>query len=439
MQKIKQKKVLLLWLSVILLGIVFISTWHLRMILVENIRINEGDLHYVNLKSPFSLHVRADKEGIINLNGSSTCTERRKITTDNLTLEALSLGEVNLEFSLFGLIPLREVTVSVLPEIKVVPGGHSIGIKLHSEGVIVSGFYSVDHKNFSPAQEAGVKIGDIIIAIEDEKINDINEVAEIINQLGEREITFTIKRNGEYLKVPLQPVFIEASDCYRVGLYIRNTAAGVGTLSFYDKDSGIYGALGHVIMDLDSNKPLEIIDGQIVKANIVNITAAQKGQPGEKTGIFIEHEDIMGSIEKNCSFGIFGKINHIDEQNSPYPEPLPLATTSQVEEGPAEILTVIEGEAIENFEIEIEKVIKQAIPGDKSMIIKVTDERLLEITGGIVQGMSGSPIIQNGKLVGAVTHVFVNDPTRGYGIFIEWMINEAGTGNDKKNILLFLK
>lgn len=433
MLKQMQKKNLLFWLIFILLTSMFAFSWHLRLAFADNLRLTKGDSYYVNLQTPFSIYVNLDKEGIIDLNGTHVCKRSNKFRITNpLTMEAMSLGKVKLEFSLFGIIPFRQMTVNIVPEIKLLPGGHSIGIKLYSEGVIVTGFHIIEQKNyfFSPAEKAGVKIGDTIIAVEGETINSINEAAELLAYQGSKgKITLTIRRAGKLIELSVSPMYAQDAGSYRIGLYIRDTAAGVGTLSFYEKETGRYGALGHVIMDSETKAPFEIKDGRIVEASIVSIEVAKRGQPGEKSGVFVEHDGILGSISKNTRFGIFGNIFHIDKQNTPRPYPLPLATSSQVKEGPAEILTVIEGEEIESFAIEIENVITQGAPSTKSMIIRVVDEELLSATGGIVQGMSGSPIIQNEKLVGAVTHVFINDPTRGYGIFMEWMAKKAGLYN----------
>jgi stage IV sporulation protein B len=347
-----------------------------------------------------------------------------------LHFSAQSLGSVNLEFRLFGVIPLRQLKVNVLPEKKLMPGGHSIGIKLHSEGVLVVGHHLVRGSDFSasPAKEAGIEVGDIILAMDGVALQDANQVAEIINRPGSagKTISFLLKRESRLLTREVTPLYCLETGRFRIGLYVRDTAAGVGTLTFYDPETRIYGALGHVITDVDTNQPIEVRDGQVVKANIVSIKAARRGQPGEKTGIFQEDRDIIGNIEKNCLFGIFGKLSSMEPVAGSRIIPVPIALMSQVEVGPAEILTVLEGDNIERFDIEIQRVYQQNRPSDKGMVIRVTDERLLETTGGIVQGMSGSPILQKGRLVGAVTHVFVNDPTRGYGIFIEWMVMESG-------------
>ncbi|MBS4030814.1 MAG: SpoIVB peptidase [Clostridiales bacterium] len=405
--------------------------WRMWVNLQADLRILEGEQHYVNIASPITVHVKGDKNGVIALNGVPVSQQANKLNLRApIILSAQSLGSVNLEFRLFGVIPLRQMTVNVLPEQKLIPGGHSIGIKLHSEGVLVVGHHMVRGQTVStsPAKDAGIEMGDVIIAIEGVQLQDANQVAELIAKHGSpgKILHFSVKRGDQDFIKNVEPLLCQETGRYRIGLYIRDTAAGVGTLTFFDPKSNVYGALGHVIADVDTNQPIVVRDGQIVKANIVNIKPARRGYPGEKTGIFQEDHDIAGTIEKNGIFGIFGTLSRMEPTSGSVNKPMPIALMSQVETGPAEILTVIEGENIERFDIEIQRVYNQSKPGDKGMVIRVTDERLLETTGGIVQGMSGSPIIQNDKLVGAVTHVFVNDPTRGYGIFIEWMVMESG-------------
>ncbi len=402
-----------------------LSLWQMQLQSADQVRILKGESHYVNMRLPF-LYVRGDRNDIILLNGSLISQELNRVQPP-YNMEALDLGQVQLEFSLFGKIPLRQITVNVLPEVYLVPGGHSIGIKLNSQGVAVVGFYYFEEegRSLSPAREAGVRIGDTILSINGEETGDVNRAAQLLEQAGDGRVTLLINRDGETVKISLNPVYSPADGSYRIGLYIRDSAAGVGTLSFYDPQTKQYGALGHVILDADTNKPVNLRDGTIVKAKIVDIKTAQRGQPGEKTGIFMEHDQFIGNIEKNTPFGIFGRIEEFRYGPSPYTEPIPMALASQVETGPAEILTVVEGEEIIRYSIEIEKVAYQTRPSDKGIIVRVVDEELLQHTGGIVQGMSGSPIIQNNRLVGAITHVFVNDPTRGYGIFMEWMHQEA--------------
>lgn len=235
----------------------------------------------------------------------------------------------------------------------------------------------------------------------------------------------SIKRNGQIVDKQLKPAFDVEDQAWRLGLYIRDSAAGVGTLTFYAPEQGVYGALGHVITDMDTQTAIEVEDGQVLQSSVTSINKSQHGEPGEKRAHFLKEGKILGNVVRNTPFGIFGKMKNVPTHGYDS-KPLPVAFAEEVKEGPAEILTVIGGQKVEKFKIDIVHVTKQSSPATKGMVIKITDKRLIENTGGIVQGMSGSPIIQNGKLVGAVTHVFVNDPTSGYGCFIEWMLQDAG-------------
>lgn len=417
------------WFSLATAVLLFFSYCEMRLSTDNEIRILKGETHYVNFSLPF-VYIKGDRDGIIKFNGDEIPTELSLINPP-YNLEAMSLGKVNLELSLFGRIPLRQITINVIPEVRLLPGGHSIGIKLFSQGVSVVGYYyfQAGGQSISPGRDAGIKIGDTILEINGEEADNVSRAARLLEKGGSAPIDILVLRDERKIMVTLKPVYSFDDESYRIGLYIRDSAAGVGTLTFYDPRSHRFGALGHVIMDSDTHKPVNLSNGTIVKAKIVDIKKAERGQPGEKTGLFLNQDRFSGAINRNCRFGIFGQIesfNYSDGScSSPYPEPIPMALASQVESGPAEILTVVDGEQIDSYDIEIERVSMQNQPSDKGLIIRIVDKKLLDLTGGIIQGMSGSPIIQDGRLAGAVTHVFVNDPTRGYGIFMEWMHQEA--------------
>ena len=308
-----------------------------------------------------------------------------------------------------------------------VPGGHSIGIKIHSDGVSVVGFYHFPSGGVSssPARNAGIKLGDSILAVEGEKVKNVKHTAELLQKAARKgSFTITIRRKDRVQDVSITPQHSDLDQEYRIGAYIRDTTAGVGTLSFYHPESLLYGALGHVIVDTDTRKPVDMSSGEIVKANIVHINPAQRGQPGEKTGVFLNQNDLSGSIDKNTPFGIFGHLEKVQDL-SPLSRSHPRGAGFPGQERAGTAADRAGGDTIRCFDMEIERVMPQKSPADKGLIIRITDRDLLKATGGIVQGMSGSPIIQDGKLVGVVTHVFVNDPRRGYGIFMEWMIHTA--------------
>ncbi|HLO03447.1 MAG TPA: SpoIVB peptidase [Symbiobacteriaceae bacterium] len=339
------------------------------------------------------------------------------------------VGRYTLDLRLFGLIPLRRMAVEVVPTVKVIPGGHSIGVMLRSKGVLVVGHMTVRTADgeLQPGRTAGLELGDAILTIAGQEVRSEVHAKELLETLGKGggPVTLEVKRRGRILTKELRLAREEGSQKWRAGLQLRDNAAGVGTLTFYEPVSGKYGALGHVIADAETAQPIEVRDGHIVRTSITAIHKGRRAMPGEKVGGPEEPDNWLGSIDKNSRFGIFGSMNR-PLRNPFYREAIPVAMSSQVKEGPAEILTVLQGERLERFGVEIQRVMSTPTADGKNMIVKVTDQRLLSVTGGIVQGMSGSPILQDGRIVGAVTHVFVNDPTRGYGVSIEWMLQEAG-------------
>lgn len=394
--------------------------------LPPHMRIIEGESAIFTVNFPLTVTINHDNDQSLRLKSPMPVYSISK----SVALEPIKLGRSIVEFKLLGFIPVRTVEVDVLPPIKLIPGGHSIGVVLHSHGVIVVGNSPIKTSEglyVNPAKDAGINVGDIILSINGIPVQSDSQVAEIIDRSGQEKgpLNLLIKRNDERLQITLNPVLCDETKRYRVGLFVRDSAAGVGTLTFYEPKSNIYGALGHVISDSDTNQPIDCDQGKIVMATVSGIQHGKRGQPGEKIGVFIEEDKLLGDIQKNTQFGIYGQLN-TSLPNEIYNNAIPVASMNQVQTGYAEMLTVVDGQSIEKFAIEIQKVNLQASPEGKGMVIKIIDPRLMELTGGIVQGMSGSPIIQNGKIVGAVTHVFVHDPTKGYGCFVDWMLMESG-------------
>jgi stage IV sporulation protein B len=389
-------------------------------------RVIEGETALFTVNFPLTVTVNDGKNEAVRLQSPLSVFSLSR----PVSLESVNRGTATVDFKLLGLIPVRTVEVDVLPSLKIVPGGHSIGVVLHSQGVIVVGISPVlntKDQYVTPAKDSGIVVGDVMLSINGNPVQSDAQVAELIDESGKNNqpIDVLIKRGDNRLHVSLTPVLCKDTKRYRIGLFVRDSAAGVGTLTFFEPQSQNYGALGHVITDSDTNQPIDCNQGKIVLATVSGIQHGKRGQPGEKIGVFIEESQLLGDIKKNTPFGIYGNLNTPVENNL-YPEALPVASMSQVQTGAAEILTVVDGQTIEKFSIEIQKINYQEAPEGKGLVIKVTDPRLLDKTGGIVQGMSGSPIIQNGRVIGAVTHVFVHDPTRGYGVFIDWMLMESG-------------
>jgi len=357
-----------------------------------------------------------------------TSPEESMQAVDTTEFYAETSGQNELIYDVAG-FPIKKVNVSILDDIKIIPGGQSIGVQLHTLGVLVVGHHLVKEQDevLSPGEDAEIKVGDVILKINGEAIKKMEDVKPHVEKAGKNgnPLEVTIKRGKETMERTLKPIYDHKEKEYRMGLYIRDSAAGIGTMSFYDPKSKKYGALGHVISDMDTKKPIEIHDGTIVRSSVTSIAKGDHGSPGEKQAKFSVKENKIGTITKNSPFGIFGELDQ-DITNNKYDEPMSIALSHEVKEGPAKILTVVDGEKVEEFDVEVVSSVPQKFPATKGMVIKITDPKLLQKTGGIVQGMSGSPIIQNGKIIGAVTHVFVNDPTSGYGVHIEWMLQEAG-------------
>jgi stage IV sporulation protein B len=389
---------------------------------------------YINI--PISMTVfesqQVSMQNSIPVNASQEAEEAFTVQKNSdgktLNVHGKKAGEGAVVFDLAG-FPVKKVGVNVLPDFKVIPGGQSIGVKLNTLGVLVVGHHQINTPdgNKSPGEIAGVQVGDIITNINGTKIEQMSDVTPFIQEAGKsgKPLNLVLNREDKEIKTKLIPLKDENDRSYRIGLYIRDSAAGIGTMTFYDPKSKKYGALGHVISDMDTKKPIIVEDGQIVRSTVTSIEKGSNGNPGEKLARFSGDREIIGNITLNSPFGIFGKLNQ-DINNGVMDKAMPIALSNEVKEGPAKILTVVDNDKVEEFEVEVVSSVSQKFPATKGMVIKITDKRLLEKTGGIVQGMSGSPIIQNGKVIGAVTHVFVNDPTSGYGVHIEWMLNEAG-------------
>jgi stage IV sporulation protein B len=326
-----------------------------------------------------------------------------------------------------------------IEDIRVMPGGQTVGVKLKTVGVVVIGHHQIeraDNKRVSPAELARIQLGDVILRVNGERVQSAKHFAELVQKGATKDdstgdsnsiapLNLQIVRDGQTMTTSIQPILDKHAQKYRLGIYVRDQAAGIGTLTFYSPLYKMYGALGHMITDADTHVPLSVENGEILPSEVTSIRKGEKGQPGEKRAQIVTHSPPLGNIEKNTPFGIFGELS-MPPIDGKLLKPLPIAGRNEVREGPAKMLTVIEGQKVEAFDIEIVHLNRQSEPETKGMVVRVTDPRLLEKSGGIVQGMSGSPIIQNGKLVGAVTHVFVNDPTSGYGCYIEWMLRDAG-------------
>jgi stage IV sporulation protein B len=397
----------------------------------EDLRFSPKQEYVYRVPFPLSIVIKEDQAGVIKPPNTGANDKFGGVCTA-LVIGPEHTGRAEIELRLFGFIPVRRVVVNVTESVEVIPSGHAIGVLLATEGVVIVGHVplrGMDGKQYHPAKNAGLQAGDVLIAINDQKVSKVDDVERIINGLAASgSLILKIKRNGQVLHKEIEPVVSAPITGLKpramLGIYVQDPTAGVGTLTFFDPKSGVFAALGHMVSQPAPEVRLESGQSRIVEANISGVEAGSKGEPGEKIGTFRPGSAVVGTIYKNCRYGIYGQLQQ-EPPVSEYAKPIRIAPASEVETGPAEILTVLSGNKVGRYEVFIERVSPQQRPGDKGLVIAITDPELLAKTGGIVQGMSGSPIIQNGRLVGAITHVFVNDPKRGYGVLAEWMWQEA--------------
>jgi stage IV sporulation protein B len=399
-------------------GIRFIC-WILTPIFILTLSI------YYKLGSiPTTIFIREGQE--LQSNYFIKLKEENDIEVNNLVNKKSNIRKARI--SLLGLVTLKSVSIKSIPsEITLYPGGQPVGVKLNTQGVLIVALSDIETdngKDTSPGAVAGLQVGDSITKINNVAINSSEQVSKIVNSCEGKELSLTINRKGTELNKKIKPILCTSDSKYKMGLWIRDSTAGVGTLTFFDEKSKKFAALGHPITDADTGTILSISTGQIVSSSIVSVRKGARGNPGELKGIFVDEDITLGDISRNTECGIFG-VTSKSLICSKFNKPMKVGLRHEIKEGPAKIITTIDGDEPKAYDIEIQKLLQQDIPGPKSMVIKVTDSRLLEKTGGIVQGMSGSPIIQNDKIVGAVTHVLINKPDVGYGIYIEWMLKDA--------------
>ena len=321
------------------------------------------------------------------------------------------------QYKLFGAIPIKNVTVASVKDLKVYAGGMPFGIKLFTKGVLVVGF---DDEGSNPAFAAGLRLHDIITQINGKTVNGTNQIHEIIENCKGHAIKMTYIRAGKEHELSFSPKYSESEKKYVCGIWLKDSGAGIGTVTFIAED-GSFGGLGHGVCDGDTGELISMDSGSVVGVTINGVVKGQRGTPGELKGYF--NSTRSGALLKNTECGVFGVLGEIPVPRKS--EPMSIGLKGELREGKATLICTLDDNERREYEIEISDI-NQNATGNKCFSIKVTDPELLAATGGIVQGMSGSPIIQNGKLVGAVTHVLINDPTRGYGIFIENMLNQIG-------------
>lgn len=321
---------------------------------------------------------------------------------------------------------IEESAATIVTEKMLVVGGHSVGVRMDVKGVLIVGLEEIETESgeyMNPGLAAGLDIGDAILEVNDVLVYRAKDVQKEVNKSTDN-VNLKIKRNDKIFNVSVSPVKAKTDGIYKLGVWVKDKTAGIGTLTFYDPDTKRFGALGHGITDAETGTVYPVAEGELVNSKVQSVKQGKAGEPGEIRGIFYEAEFPLGELYSNTTYGVFGKT-YTEISNNCFEKPMAVGTRDTVKLGKAYILTTLKDNKIEMFEIEIEEINYQREADTKSMTLCVTDKDLLKRCGGIVQGMSGSPIIQNGRIIGAVTHVFVNNPQKGYGIFIEWMLEES--------------
>lgn len=425
MQKISNKKkslsfkILLLFVIIGVIGFFIFVYIQLDKKIPNNIRLILNEDEEFNFDLPFEGKFNASKD-VLNINNDNVpACEIKLDLREPFTLKATEFGNYKINLKLFGFLDFKEIDVDVVESTELIPAGNTIGIYMKTDGVMVLGtgvIKAEDGLSYEPALNK-LKTGDYITAINNKNINNKEEIIDEIAKSEGKALDFKVRRNGEQINYRISPVKSVSGE-YKIGTWIRDDTQGVGTLTFITAN-GEFAALGHGIADIDTSQIVEVEQGSIYNAEVMTIVKGKEGEPGELIGVINQTaENRIGKINKNTEQGVYGEISDNYKNDS---QALPVGLKQDIYIGPASIICCVDNELCE-YEIMIEEVNLGGSKRNKGIILKITDSKLLESTGGIVQGMSGSPIIQDGKIIGAVTHVFIQDSTKGYGTFIENMI-----------------
>lgn len=374
---------------------------------------------------PDSIHLLENEElhgnGIYSLRNSQE-EDAALSANSNITFSPDTDESYTVDISVLNTIPVKSSTVTVSKRQYVVPSGEIFGVKIFTDGVLIVGMDDVFTENgaVNPAKEAGLKIGDIILSVNGNPIQKTAQLTEAIQSAGDKA-EICARRDGKDLSVALKLAYSQNEHMYKAGLWVRDSTAGVGTMTFFDPETGVFGGLGHAICDIDTGTVMPFKSGVAVETQISGCYKGSPGITGELCGVFQEKN--IGELCNNSETGVYGCLSEFDKTAVP----LPVATKSEVKTGYAQIISTVDETGPHYYDVQIIKIYPNSDENGKNMIIEVTDSALIAKTGGIIQGMSGSPIVQNGMLVGAVTHVFVNNSLQGYGIFADTMLNSSKT------------
>ncbi len=421
-----KKRKTILWIGV-LAGIILLLSTPLIVsyfYLPSEIRMIAGEEHLFNFDVPLKANIMQGGSLIIK-DTKNGLVERGAVDLNKpLYVTMMNEGRADVTLSFLGIIPLKTVAVEAIPYEELIPCGQVVGIKVNTAGILVLGVGEFEAKGEQVSPCKGViETGDLIVACNGKALETKEDLRNYIEENKEGPVQLKLMRKGAEKEVEIEPIYSESEETYKIGLWIKDSTQGIGTITYIHPKTGAFGALGHGITDADTHRLIPVKNGEVMEASITHIKKGQKGTPGEISGVIdYEKESIIGQIDQNSALGIYGKVKQ-NLLNSQVCEAIPIAFQDEVHEGRASILVDLTGTGVKEYEVEVQKVSKYSNEPSKSMVIKIVDEELLKLTSGIVQGMSGSPILQDGKLIGAVTHVFIQDPTRGYGIFIENMLN----------------
>jgi stage IV sporulation protein B len=370
----------------------------------NNMYVTTQDINYANTSSQFAPFLKFNLADAMAVNGE-------EITSTTMRIK------------LFGFLPLKKVKVKLINSPEIYVGGNIVGFSLNTEGVMIVGSNAVFTKEGSkePIIASGLQEGDSIKAIEGKEISSIYDIDKIINneKYAGKNIEISVLRNNEQFKCKITPALDIFTKKYKLGLWVKNSTSGVGTLTYVKKNNNRFGAVGHALVDANLGGNFKVSQGEVYLCNLLGIKKGSKNAPGELRSSMKLSDDSIGVADTNCKYGVYGNILNVNKLN--LIDDYVLGGRMSIKPGNAKIYACLDDEGVKGYDIKIIKTNHQDSADEKSIVFKVTDKLLIEKTGGIIQGMSGCPIIQNDKLVGAVTHVFVNDPTKGFGVYVDWM------------------
>ncbi|HIT88035.1 MAG TPA: SpoIVB peptidase [Candidatus Coprocola pullicola] len=392
--------------------------------LPDEIHIMEGKETSFQWNLPLQAEITEENIGVLNVNHEPVSENIHFDLAKPFTVKSEKEGTAKVAVSLLGVLPVKTVDATVIPQTEVIAGGMTVGVSMDTRGIMVLGTGYVNgekNKIYEPAKGI-LQSGDMILQAGGKSLKNKEDLMKAVEENGTKPMSFLVDRNGIQQTVEITPVFSQEDNSCKIGVWVRDSTQGIGTITFFNPSTNGFGALGHGVYDVDTQELMQIKNGQITQSSIIDIKKGEKGNPGALTGN-VGRDLVLGSIASNTELGIYGKVEKGKESYFTGKR-LPIALQQEIQEGKATILSNIEGEEVKEYDVEIESINRYSKNESKGMVIRITDQELLSKTGGIVQGMSGSPILQNGKIVGAVTHVFVQDPTKGYGIFIENMLKQ---------------